>query len=50
MVSAFAPFGNPSRFWRKPEDTSLLEESIVAEIAERHGKTPAQVRLQAILI
>ena len=45
VVSAFAPFGNPARFWRKPGDTNLLEEEIALKIAENHGKTSAQVAM-----
>ena len=45
VVSAFAPFGNPARFWRKPGDTNLLEEEIALKIAQNHGKTSAQVAM-----
>lgn len=44
VVSAFAPFGNPGRFWSKPGETNLLNEEVVTGIAQKHGKTPAQVK------
>ena len=49
VVSAFAPFGNPARFWRKHGDTNLLEEEIALKIAENHGKTSAQVTMCMLL-
>ncbi|CAI2329375.1 unnamed protein product [Caenorhabditis sp. 36 PRJEB53466] len=47
VVVGYSPLGNPgSAFFRKDGDPNVLTNSVVAEIAKAHGKTPAQVVLR----
>ncbi|XP_046559656.1 aldose reductase-related protein 2-like [Haliotis rubra] len=48
-VTAYAPFGNPNRPWKKSDDPLLFEQPILKEIAAAKGKTPAQVCLRFLL-
>ncbi|KAH9502726.1 1,5-anhydro-D-fructose reductase [Bulinus truncatus] len=45
VVIAFSPLGTPS----KNSSFHLLEEPVVLEIAESHGKTPAQVAIRFLI-
>jgi D-xylose reductase len=47
-VTAFSPLGAPSYvpLGMAEADESVLEEPVVAEIARRHGRTPAQIVLR----
>lgn len=44
-VTAYSSFGDMNPFYRKVGEPSLVEESVVKQIAEKHGKTPFQVLL-----
>jgi len=44
VVTAFSPLGNGRSYWQ--EDVSTLNETVVKDIAEKHGVTPAQVVLR----
>jgi len=44
-VTAYSPFGDLNPIYRKAGAPSLIEEATVKKIAEKHGKTVAQVLL-----
>jgi len=48
VVSCFAPFGAPARFWKQEGEPDLMEEEIVKQIAAETGKTAGQVKYNII--
>ncbi|KAA8492537.1 Alcohol dehydrogenase NADP(+) [Porphyridium purpureum] len=47
VLQAYSPLGSGDRPWlRQPSDPELLQDQAIVRIAERHGKTPAQVVLR----
>ncbi|CAJ0956030.1 unnamed protein product, partial [Mesorhabditis belari] len=46
VVIAYSPLGNPTNPFRKTGDPSILTDEVVLKIAERYGKSPAQVALR----
>ena len=45
LTQAWSPIGGIT-FYRDGEHTSTLQDPVIGEIAEAHGKTPAQVMLR----
>ncbi|KAG2461582.1 AK1A1 dehydrogenase, partial [Polypterus senegalus] len=47
IMTAYSPLGSPDRAWKHPEEPVLLEEASIKMLAEKYGKTPAQIILSA---
>ncbi|CAJ0940045.1 unnamed protein product, partial [Mesorhabditis belari] len=45
-ITAYSPLANPTMPFRKDGDPTILTDSIFLRIAEKHGKSPAQVALR----
>nr|XP_058933737.1 LOW QUALITY PROTEIN: aldo-keto reductase family 1 member A1-like [Kogia breviceps] len=45
-VTAYSPLGSSERAWRDPDEPVLLEEPVVLALAEKHGRSPAQILLR----
>ena len=46
VLTAYSPLGSPDAAARKAEDPSLLSDATVAQIAAKHGKSPAQILIR----
>ncbi|XP_077464116.1 aldo-keto reductase family 1 member A1-B [Stigmatopora argus] len=45
-MTAYSPLGSPDRAWKRPDETALLDEPLLAGLAARHEKSPAQILLR----
>ncbi|XP_048457809.1 aldo-keto reductase family 1 member A1-B isoform X2 [Rhincodon typus] len=46
VVTAYSPLGSSDRLWKASDEPFLLEDTNVKAIAEKHGKSPAQILLR----
>ena len=49
VLEAYAPLGSPKRFGISPDEPVVLEDTVVKQIASKHGATPAQVNAVSLL-
>ncbi|XP_003462543.1 aldo-keto reductase family 1 member A1 [Cavia porcellus] len=45
-VTAYSPLGSSDRAWRHPDEPILLEDPLVLALAEKYGRSPAQILLR----
>eukprot|EP00064_Thunnus_orientalis_P002542 superscaffoldBa00000190_g2549 len=46
VMTAYSPLGSPDRAWKHPDEPVLLNESMIATLAEKYKKSPAQIILR----
>ncbi|XP_072556158.1 aldo-keto reductase family 1 member A1-B isoform X1 [Paramormyrops kingsleyae] len=46
VMTAYSPLGSPDRAWKHPEEPVLLDEPVLAELARKYNKSPAQIILR----
>uniref|UniRef100_A0AAQ5ZLY7 NADP-dependent oxidoreductase domain-containing protein n=1 Tax=Amphiprion ocellaris TaxID=80972 RepID=A0AAQ5ZLY7_AMPOC len=46
VLTAYSPLGSPDRAWKHPDEPVLLQESVIAALAEKYKKSPAQIILR----
>lgn len=48
-VTAYSPLGCPDRPWAQPQDTKMLDDPELVQIAQMYKKTPAQIVLKYLV-
>lgn len=49
VMTAYSPLGSPDRAWKHPDEPVLLTEPVIAALAEKYKKSPAQIILRWFL-
>ncbi|XP_067893158.1 aldo-keto reductase family 1 member A1-B [Heterodontus francisci] len=46
VVTAYSPLGSSDRMWKAPDEPVLLEDTNIKTLADKQGKSPAQIMLR----
>ncbi|MBN3302207.1 aldo-keto reductase family 1 member A1-B [Amia ocellicauda] len=46
VMTAYSPLGSPDRSWKHPDEPVVLEEPAIARLAQKYGRSPAQIILR----
>ncbi|KAJ8277883.1 hypothetical protein GJAV_G00081240 [Gymnothorax javanicus] len=46
VMTAYSPLGSPDRAWKHPDEPVLLDEPVIAALAQKYGRSPAQIILR----
>uniref|UniRef100_A0A668ACC0 alcohol dehydrogenase (NADP(+)) n=1 Tax=Myripristis murdjan TaxID=586833 RepID=A0A668ACC0_9TELE len=46
VMTAYSPLGSPDRAWKHPGEPVLLDEPVLATLAKKYNKSPAQIILR----
>ncbi|XP_060887127.1 aldo-keto reductase family 1 member A1-B isoform X1 [Labrus mixtus] len=46
VMTAYSPLGSADRAWKHPDEPVLLQEPVLASLAEKYKKSPAQIILR----
>uniref|UniRef100_A0A8C2XUD3 alcohol dehydrogenase (NADP(+)) n=1 Tax=Cyclopterus lumpus TaxID=8103 RepID=A0A8C2XUD3_CYCLU len=46
VLTAYSPLGSPDRAWKHPDEPVVLQEPVMAALAEKYKKSPAQIILR----
>uniref|UniRef100_A0A672YQY2 alcohol dehydrogenase (NADP(+)) n=1 Tax=Sphaeramia orbicularis TaxID=375764 RepID=A0A672YQY2_9TELE len=46
VLTAYSPLGSPDRAWKQPDEPVVLDEPVIAALAQKYNKSPAQIILR----